>query len=51
MKAEVFRELGEFEEAESLLSIEFEEDFSLAVSLIRELNQRRIVTVSEIFFS
>lgn len=50
MKAEVLRELCEFEEAEKLLSAKFNKNLSQAVSIIRELNQKRIPTVAEMKF-
>jgi hypothetical protein len=50
MKAEVFRELCEFEEAEKLLSAKFNKNLSHAVSIIRKLNHQRISTVVEMIF-
>ncbi|MDY6832129.1 MAG: hypothetical protein SWC96_09885 [Thermodesulfobacteriota bacterium] len=47
MKAEALRELGEFEEAESLLATEFEGTFKKVASIIQDLNQRHITTVAE----
>lgn len=47
MKAEVFRELGEFNEAEKLLATDFDDELTQAVSMIRDLNQKRIATVAE----
>jgi len=48
MKAEALRELGDFEAAEKLLASEFSDDLLQAVSIIRDLNQKRIATVAEI---
>lgn len=50
MKAEVLRELGEFNEAENLLATEFDDELTQAVSVIRDLNQKRIATVAEMKF-
>lgn len=50
MKAEVLRELGEFNEAESLLATKFDEELTQAVAMIRDLNQRRIAIVAEMKF-
>lgn len=50
MKAEIFRELCEFEEAEKILVAKFNHKLSQAVSIIRELNQKRISTVAEMNF-
>ena len=50
MKAEVLRELGEFNEAENLLATEFDDELTQAVSVIRDLNQKKIATVAEIKF-
>jgi hypothetical protein len=48
MKAEAFRELGTFEEAGKLLSSEFDEELITFVSIIRGLNEKGNVLVSEI---
>jgi phage FluMu protein Com len=48
MKAEVFRELGEFKEAGKLLLSEFDEELITFVSIIRGLNEKGNVLVSEI---
>lgn len=50
MKAEAFRELGMFEEAEGLLATQFEEEFMEAVGIIRSLNQNRNAAVAEMKF-
>ncbi len=50
MKAEVLRELGEFNEAENLLATEFCNELTQVVSMIRDLNQKRIATVAEMKF-
>lgn len=50
MKAEALRELGEFAAAENLLATEFGEDLLQAVSIISDLNQKRIATVAEMKF-
>ncbi len=50
MKAEAFRELGMFEDAEALLSSRFEEGLMKAVEIIRSLNQSRSSTVAEMNF-
>lgn len=50
MKAEALRELGEFVDAENLLATEFEAELKLAVSIIRDLNQKEIATVAEMKF-
>ena len=50
MKAEVLRELGDFNEAEKLLATEYDDELKQAVSMIRELNQKRIATVTEMNF-
>lgn len=47
IKAEVLRELGEFGEAERLLTSTFEDRWSHAASIIRGLNQKRIAAVAE----
>ena len=48
MKAEVLRELGEFGAAEKLLATDFGEELLQAVSIISDLNQKRIAAVTEI---
>ncbi len=50
MKAEALRELGEFADAERLLATKFEEELTQAVSIIRDLNQKGILTVAEMEF-
>jgi hypothetical protein len=50
MKAEAYRELGEFSVSESLLAADFEGPLSQVVSIIRDLNQKRDPTVAEIHF-
>ncbi len=50
MKAEVLRELGLFEDAESLLATQFEEGLMQAVGIIRSLNQQRSTAVEEMKF-
>jgi hypothetical protein len=50
IKAEVLRELGEFNEAENLLATEFDDELKQVVSMIRDLNQKRIATVAEMRF-
>ncbi len=47
MKAEAFRELGEFSDAEKLLATEFDDGLAQAVSIIRDLNQKGVMTVEE----
>lgn len=48
MKAEVFRELGMFTEAESLLSVPFSDSLSQAVATITMLTKQRVTTVKEV---
>ena len=48
MKAEIKRELSQFEEAEAILKESFDSEFSQAVSIISELVQRREPFVAEI---
>lgn len=50
MKAEALRELGEFAAAENLLATEFGEELLQAVSIISDLNLKRIATVAEMKF-
>ena len=50
MKAEVLRELGEFNKAENLLAAEFDVQLTPVVSMIRELIQKRVATVAEVEF-
>ncbi len=50
MKAEALRELGKFAEAEHLLATEFEDELLEAVSIIRDLNQKRMSAVTEMKF-
>ena len=47
MKAEALRELGEFAAAENLLATEFGEELLQAVSIISDLNQKRVATVAK----
>jgi hypothetical protein len=47
MKAEAYRELGDFAEAENLLGTEFDDELSEAVSIIRDLTRSRISAVAE----
>lgn len=47
MKAEIFRELGKFSEAEELLATKFSGGILKAVSIIRDLNQRQITEVTK----
>ena len=49
-KAEAFRELGMFEEAEALLATQFKEWLMKSVGIIRSLNQNRNVAVAEMKF-
>lgn len=49
-KAEAFREIGEFAEAEKLLATKFGEQLQDVVSFIRDLNQKKITIVQEIQF-
>ncbi len=50
MKAEIKRELSQFEEAEAILRESFDSEFSQAVSIISELVQRREPFVAEIYY-
>ena len=50
MKAEALRELGEFTDAEKLLATKFDDELAQAVSIIRDLNQKRSATVAEMRF-
>ncbi|WP_417909440.1 hypothetical protein [Candidatus Electronema sp. PJ] len=50
MKAEALRELGEFAAAEKLLAAKFAKQRKEAVSIIRDLNQKRITVVEEMKF-
>jgi hypothetical protein len=50
MKAEALRELGEFAEAKRLLAPKFDDDLAQAVSIIRDLNKKRVTTVEEMRF-
>jgi hypothetical protein len=50
MKAEVYRELGRFSEADSLLERSFSEEIMPAVDLIRELVRQREQRVTEFRF-
>jgi hypothetical protein len=50
MKAEVYRELGEFTVAEKLLAMPFGDELKQAAELIRNLNNKRITSVTEIIF-
>jgi hypothetical protein len=50
MKAEIKRELGQFEDAEAILRAPFGNEFSQAVSIIRELIQQRDPFVAEMKF-
>ena len=50
MMAEIKRELGQFEEAEVILTEPFVNELSQAVSIIRELIQRRELFVAEMKF-
>ncbi len=50
MKAEALRELGQFEDAEKLLSTTFEDGLTQAVAIIRDLNQKGISAVSRMRF-
>lgn len=51
MKAEAFRELGEFARAEELLAKEVEEELMKAARIIRELARKGITTVEEMDLS
>ena len=48
MKAEAYRELGDFTVAEKLLTHSFTDNFSWAVATIRKLTEKQIKTVKEI---
>jgi hypothetical protein len=50
MKAEVYRELGEFAVAEKLLAMPFGDELKEATEFIRNLNNKRITSVTEIVF-
>lgn len=50
MKAEAFRELGQFADAEKLLEYKFEKKLLKTASFIRELNRKQITTVAEMKF-
>lgn len=50
VKAGALRELGEFAAAENLLATEFKEELLQALSIISDLNQKRISTVAEMEF-
>jgi hypothetical protein len=50
MKAEALRELGEFADAEKLLATDFEYGLAQAGSIIRRLNQKKVLTVAEMKF-
>ena len=50
LKAEAFRELGMFENAEALLATHFKKRLMQAVEIIRGLNQNRSTAVAEITF-
>ena len=50
MKAEAFRELGEFADAEKLLATNFADELIQSVSLIRDFTQNEITTVEEMRF-
>jgi hypothetical protein len=50
MKAEVYRELGRFREADSLLERSFSEEIMPAVDFIRELVRQREQNVTELRF-
>jgi hypothetical protein len=51
MKAEAFRELGEFSKAEKLLAPKFWSTMTEAASIIRDLNKKQITKVTELCFS
>ncbi len=48
LKAEIYRELGKFKDAGTLLEQPFDEKFSQTVSLIKELIQKQDPFVAEI---
>jgi len=48
MRAEALRELGEHEEANAILSLEFPEDYRQTVAVIRDANDRGETQVIEI---
>ena len=50
MKAEAYRELGEFAVAEKLLAMPFGNEFEEAAGFIRNLNKHRITSVTEMIF-
>ena len=50
MKAEVYRELGEFAVAEKLLAMPFGDELKQATELIRNLNNKGITSVTEMIF-
>ena len=50
MMAEIYRELGKFEESECCLDQRFSEDLADIVSLMRQLIQHRDVSVQEIVY-
>jgi hypothetical protein len=50
MKAEAFRELGEFSKAEKLLAPKFWNTMTKAASIIRDLNKKKITKVTEMIF-
>ena len=50
MKAEAFRELGEFSKAEKLLAPKFWSTMTKAASIIRDLNKKKITKLTEMIF-
>jgi hypothetical protein len=51
LKAEVMRELGAFGEAKALLSKPFPEEWSQAVTTIRDLARQEVAAVTEMFLT